>query len=1122
ISTDYKLTLLRYIELGRGLADCFLMQVGEFMRAFILVLFSDKYVIGERIVCVNAETGKDNKFAGKMQGPYAKLLPLTLKDTMFAIPHLSRQFHLLKLSGDKGGTVAVKMGPIVNSGHELKQFSGSFGVNSLVTFGADGHVVLRTSDIPPHYEFKVTVSHRYEAGVIDAVADDTNSAIMHLGSNRTAAVMYRNGMQPELRDEPQADPPDPSFFEQSSNTINIIEQNDKNYLDQQEDKKVHEESLDYKKQRDEVVKLFHTLKTQLVTLLEENIREPPLHQLSLSEFNLHLENKKERLKAAEKEREEIRLQAEVLIRAQEKVTLWIKKTCWDTMLTPRVKIYAIFSHYQVENFPVLPTQREIWPELEQTRELRAIEMENNADVFRPWEEVEELVQHTASVPSQPPLESQVSVESIGEAEETVTGQPYALAGTNVHRYVSVPSFHIPQTLSYSFLQMNWLTHISKLNVQNMRLWFNKQFDELMATKRREVGLVEERNTRLRFIIEELNKLSDLRGSFHHLLIQIRDPQWRQEELPQLLTKVEPDECTIPPYISPSQIVIVPPDPGPKDDFRERALNEMMDGVLEKLWHEEIKKPIPMPQCMLEKDPEHFNEEDLRQVFDYESKVQFRCDEREKYRKMLHAEYAKLSQVLNEGIVKFNAKVKELWLTRLRVDSVIGQETLNLMRLRRVNLDRVEESEEIEKIRAHLARYEKEAEELQEELTLIGEQAVECQAAYDALASKDRYMDRTFKNNFTDLSPVIVEQCYKYFKKRPKWHQRASMIPAVLYELASAIATGVRSPLLHYDCIEYFKGVELLDQISNMPAVLDEGLWVSMCRLRRVKIDNEIRMRALALEMGYVESAMSTWTRALSARRNFVANGHQHLQQHREHVRNTAMNRTIQIVVPAGQVEVVTTGHFEDFEDAALILRSDVDAINNLIKKVGDIKLRMMRRQIEFRKGILAKEWEHAQMKMKLRHMRQELYSYERLKIPKELQFYLKNKTEGYTDEMDYMRLEKEMAANKMSIDRVLQESAHRCEEIQVKISELEAESAKLEKLIINLLLKVSEKRLNEDPLGPIRIRRVFKKRLEVLMARSQLIREVQANHTTIVLLQTELELLRLKTYPTLASFQTFC
>lgn len=45
------------------------------------------------------------------------------------------------------------------------------------------------------------------------------------------------------------------------------------------------------------------------------------------------------------------------------------------------------------------------------------------------------------------------------------------------------------------------------------------------------------------------------------------------------------------------------------------------------------------------------------MFEYEAKVAFRNEEREKYRKMLHAEYAKLSQTLNEGIVKFNQKVR---------------------------------------------------------------------------------------------------------------------------------------------------------------------------------------------------------------------------------------------------------------------------------------------------------------------------------------------------------------------------------------------------------------------------------------------------------------------------------
>lgn len=77
-------------------------------------------------------------------------------------------------------------------------------------------------------------------------------------------------------------------------------------------------------------------------------------------------------------------------------------------------------------------------------------------------------------------------------------------------------------------------------------------------------------------------------------------------------------------------------------------------------------------------------------------------------------------------------------------------------------------------------------------------------------------------------------------------------------------------------------------------------------------------------------------------------------------------------------------------------------------------------------------------------------------IPKELQYYLKNKAKGYTDEMDYMRLEKEMAANKMSIDHVLQESAHRCEEIQVNVKDpfLVAHSFKNTMLFLDIVYVV--------------------------------------------------------------------
>ncbi|KAI5636031.1 cilia- and flagella-associated protein 43 [Phthorimaea operculella] len=1143
VSEDYQLNLVRYSEVGRGLADCCLMQVGNEMRAFGLVLFSDKFVLGERVICINAVTGKDNKFAGKMKGPYCRLLPLAIKDTLLAIPFMSREFHLLKLSGEKGITITVRVGEIIESGHELKQFSGHRGVNGLFTFGFDGVGILRRPDKDLNEEFKLTLTHRYENGIKSAAIDASNRVMVHVGNNHTVAVTYRNGRRPDLQEEVRHEPIATVLME-NVKTLRIFDADEKNYLDIQEEKKVREEAMDYAHQREEVVRTFTAIQKQLVELLEENIREVPLHQLPLVDFNLHLELKKERMKQAEKEREEIRLTTEARIVAQDEVTAWIKKTCWDTMLTPRVKIFAIFSHYQVENFPVLPSQRENWAELQQAEQLRALEMENDDDVFRPWieifpetaaagsktcrkaiSEVEEVedknkkeLKDTKEVKADASFITDRTMEDL--EEETVESEPYVLSGTATHKYVTVPAAMIPQTLSFSFLQMNMLYQLVKLN-----------------------------------------KLSDLRGSFHHMMIEIRDPVWRQEEEPIRLTRVLTEECTIPPWKS--HISLPPPELKPKDDFRERALDEMMDGVLEKLWHEEIKKLIPKPQCMYDKEPEHWNEEDLRQVFDYEYKVKFRNEEREKYRRMLHAEYAALSKVLNEGIVKFNMKVKELWLTKLKADSVIGQESLNLMRLRRTNLDRVEAAEELEDLRDTIARFEKEVEMLQAEFALIQEQSNLCQVAYDALAHKDRQMDRSFKNQFADYPPIVVDSSYKYYKKRPKWSQRGNMTPVVVYELCTAILTNTRPPLLHPDCVEYFKGIEQLDQIINMPAIMDEACWTTMCRLRRSKIENELRMKAQIMESALVDATMTTWNKALQARRNFLALCASRMQLHRENEQITAINRTIQLVLPAGQVEVITTGHMEDFEDAMLLPRDDVEEINKLILKVGAIKLRLLRRQIEFRKLILAKEWEHAQMKMKLRHMQQELYSYGKLKIVKELQWFLKNKEKGYTDENDYQRLEKEMQATKVTVERVLTDSAQHAEELQVKISKTDTAAKNLQNLLDRLHLYVSEKRANEDALEPIRIRRIFKKRMETLVTRSRLVRDVQANHTRIVLLQTELELLhragaaasqdvpharalpdlllalsnnhtrivllqtelellRLKTYPTLARFQTFC
>lgn len=60
-----------------------------------------------------------------------------------------------------------------------------------------------------------------------------------------------------------------------------------------------------------------------------------------------------------------------------------------------------------------------------------------------------------------------------EPEEAPAGEPYVLSGTVAHRFVTIPPFMIPQTLAYSFLQMNWLQHIVKVRRMKTAIFFNE-------------------------------------------------------------------------------------------------------------------------------------------------------------------------------------------------------------------------------------------------------------------------------------------------------------------------------------------------------------------------------------------------------------------------------------------------------------------------------------------------------------------------------------------------------------------------------------------------------------------------------------------------------------------------
>jgi len=137
-----------------------------------------------------------------------------------------------------------------------------------------------------------------------------------------------------------------------------------------------------------------------------------------------------------------------------------------------------------------------------------------------------------------------------------------------------------------------------------------------------------------------------------------------------------DEVKVKPYVSPSQQEILDQAAEaertrqllPVDDFRERALMKMMDGMLEIRWEDTIKIDVCKPACMLEKQPEQYTPDDIAAVRKYEADVEILRQERERYRRMLEADYAKINGLLQEGIDKFDAKLNEFFQVSYGQDS----------------------------------------------------------------------------------------------------------------------------------------------------------------------------------------------------------------------------------------------------------------------------------------------------------------------------------------------------------------------------------------------------------------------------------------------------------------------
>ncbi|XP_053673195.1 cilia- and flagella-associated protein 43 [Anopheles nili] len=872
---------------------------------------------------------------------------------------------------------------------------------------------------------------------------------------------------------------------------------------------------------------FADIRQHLQLLVDNNETAPQEERFPLQVFNLNAEATDKITREANVSKDDERRRLQEFIESQSKINDRLIENCWMMMSKKPWKVRSMFKRSFVENYGMMSNSPYRHYML-QIRVYRETELNASYDALLPWKPTPTY--QLESILNRDPEYGNV----LDKLARTSVKKSYALSGTTTHRFFEPYSLRYDQLEVVTFGQLFFELVCGDLDVEKLRSLFNEKFEQIKTLKNEEMDLVLKRNRRARYVQEELVFLANLMSDRSAVEVtQIEDPKYEADERPDTIIHTEDSEIPVAPYISPSVEQLMDLERKERerrqrellaDDFKDRALVVMMDGVLEHRWEDEIKKSLPLPQCLeIGKDPQHYNETDIREMNEYEEQRKTLHQERLRYRKMLQDELQELAASLDDQIKRFNTSVAKLTLQKIVIESAIRQEEMRILRASLYNHGRLIYEANVGRLRDQIEQTTLYSEQLLDMMDEFQEKAADYRNTYETLRGKDRLLDKQFKINFSDTAQsALVDQAYKIFKRRPKTQLRSIVTVSVFQDMAKRIvAKKPAGPhgnmLLPKECQDYLTHCEALDQASNCPAGMDSSLWQTLVKMRRIKIESEFRLKSCELMLSDAEAAIGAFQREITNKRNNVVSLEQNLEQLHNEQFESATNRTVQLVMKRGWIEIQQSGRTSDFERCVLIHRTDVEDINAIIRRAGTKKLNAMVNAALFRRKIIYQEWEHRALKLQLRDLRDQLATVEKCKITKEVQSWLKMKGMKRTEDFSQVALEKKLRNAIQNEEDALQELKNTLEEIEQRIMAKRRENKHLDQQTRTLNIDVTEQHLLRDTELEQTEQKAIQDRMTAIVERARLVRLVQAQHTQILELGTMLELQRLKTYPTLTA-----
>ncbi|XP_055617976.1 cilia- and flagella-associated protein 43 isoform X2 [Toxorhynchites rutilus septentrionalis] len=1050
----------------------------------------------------------------------------------YAVRYLSNEIDIIELIKNQNNDVNIKIDLTIKVKHQVPYFQIYADKFHLITWGMDGLTTIYDVKSDKLVAFFVA-QDRNGLGVKRARCDPLHQYVLTLGQTgclicnkihrSSASAQHYNDLKLNLETDDVM-----SMFRNPTKGFSPNGLGFTRWIDVEKINRLESEKMEYGSQKILILDEFGVVKKHLKLLLDANEIKGEEERLPIQAFNIN-ETSTEKLKVAGQiEREAEHQNLMNYVTSQEKINETIIKTCWSLMERKPVKVRSIFTKLAVENYSSLPRERDAYF-LQKMTVYRETELMASHDALLPWKPTPTY--QLESILNRDPDYGNV-IDVLSRAAEK---KHYTLTGTTTHLYVSPMPLRFEQLEVVSFEQLYFEKAYGNIEMLKLRDLFNKKFDILKTLKDNEMDVVLKRNNRLRVIHQEIETMSKLLETENSKAELIIDPQFQPDEVPDIIVNTKDSEISVAPYLTPSMKEALAQEKAERDrkqrelmadDFKERALMTMMDGVLEHRWEDEIKKTPPTPHCLeTGKDPQYYNETDIREVKAFEEQLDFLYNERMRYKKLLEEEKFQIIQSLDEQISMFNTKVGEYLLEKIHIESAIREEEMRILRNTHYNYRRLLYDRKADFLRETIEKSNRHINELTEIMCELQDKVNDYKNTYETVKTKDRMLDKQFKINFSDTAQsAIIDQAYKIFKKRPKAQLRAVVTLSVYQDMAKRIMAKKISQqsniLLPQECVDYLLTCDSLDQPSNCPAGMDNNMWQTLCKMRRIKIESEFRLKYCEIQLADSEAALNAFQKEISSQKNALLALETKLQDLLHNKYDDSTNRDVQIIIKRGLIEVSMSGKTSDFLNCILIHRTDVDDINVVIKRAGEKKLKSMINAAIFRRKIIAQEWEHKTLKLEIRDLKDHVKMIEKCKITKEVQDWLKNKEMGIVADLGQLALEKEIENTIYAQEKMLLEVKKTVEELEDTINIKRKENKLLDKQTQELNIDVTEQHLLKDSELEENEQRAAQTRMAAIVDRARFVRLVQTHHSQILELGTILELQRLKTYPTLTAPST--